>query len=353
MKFFIKPFLEEPFIAVCVVILLVFGVFILNSLSPELFPQYYIYIIGAIVLFYIFYLISFDILKYLSSYFYAISLVLLIMTLVIGHVTRGTVRWIPLGSFSFQSSEIIRPFLILFFAYSLANTQRHLKAIVKFILLAFIPIILIAIQPSFGVSLLTSIGVAAMFSLKFLPGKKFFIILLAAFLFTPVTWHFLKPYQKDRVMSFFKYENDPSGSGYNTIQSIISTGSGGLLGRGFKKGFQTQLKYLPEKHTDFVFAGISEELGFVGSIVVLGTLFALFYRISVLAANSGDEVYTLFTIGSVIILLAETAINVGMNLGILPITGIPLPLVSAGGSSLASSFITISLLISGKKKANS
>jgi len=347
-KFFPKPFLQEPIVIFCALVLLTTGVFILNSLSPDLFPQYYIYILVALSVFYLLYLFGFDIVKYFTTHLYVFSIVLLVLTLVIGRVTRGAVRWIPLGDYSFQASEVVRPFLLLFFAQRLSGVRKSIAKIAKLGLLAMLPVLLIAIQPSFGVALLTTIGISVIFAFKLLRGKSFIAILFIVLLGVPLVWTFFKPYQRERISNFFIYESDPSGSGYNTIQSIISTGSGGLLGRGFKKGFQTQLRYLPEKHTDFVFAGISEELGFVGASIVLAALFILYFRIISLACNSDDEAYTLFAIGSVVVLIGETVINVGMNLGLLPITGIPLPLVSAGGSSLLSSFITLSLIMSGK-----
>ena len=299
-------------------------------------------------MFYVFYLIGFEIIKYFSVHLFIISIILLVLTLIIGSVTRGAIRWIPLGIFSFQPSEIVRPFILIFFARILSFKIKSVKYVIFYLFLAILPIILIAIQPSFGVALLTLIGISSMLIIKKIRGKNFLIALFVVLAALPSIWYFLKPYQKERVETFFSYNSDPRGTGYNTIQSIIAVGSGGLLGRGFKKGFQTQLRFLPEKHTDFVFAGISEELGFLGSIALLIIIFILIYRILYLAGKSKDEVYTLFSIGTAILFLTETLINVGMNLGLLPITGLPLPLVSAGGSSMISSLITISLLINGK-----
>ena len=348
MKLLIKPLIQEPVLFLATIILLLVGIYILHSLSPDLFPQYYLYLVLSFIVFYVFYLIGFEIIKYFSAHLYVASIVLLVLTLILGRVTRGAIRWIPLGIFSFQPSEIVRPFILIFFARILSLKINGIKNIFFYILLAIIPIILIAIQPSFGVALLTFIGISSIFVIKKLNGKNLFLTLLLVLVALPSMWYFLKPYQKDRVMTFFNYGSDPQGTGYNTIQSIIAVGSGGIFGRGFKQGFQTQLRFLPEKHTDFVFAGISEELGFLGSASLLIIIFLIIYRILYLAGKSKDEVYTLFSIGTAIILLTETLINVGMNLGLLPITGLPLPLVSAGGTSLISSIITLSLIINGK-----
>jgi rod shape determining protein RodA len=272
---------------------------------------------------------------------------MLLLTLIIGQVTRGTVRWIPIGGSAFQASEIVRPFLMLFYAKIVSESKVNFKNISTIILAGIVPVVLIAIQPSLGVSIITLFGLLAIFAAKFIKGKSIITLILFSLLAMPVAWFTMKPYQKDRILVFFNYEKDPKGAGYNAIQSIISVGSGGILGRGFKKGFQTQLEYLPEKHTDFIFAGISEEMGFVGAFTVLLLLYLLFYRMLRKAFKSNDEVYKLFTIGVVVVFLVETIVNVGMNVGILPITGLPLPLVSAGGSSLLSSMISIALVVSG------
>ncbi len=298
-------------------------------------------------MFYIFYFISFEVLKYFSLHLYIIGVILLILTLIIGRVTRGAIRWIPIGNFTFQASEVIRPFLLLFFAKTVSEYKGGFKNILLVVLIAMLPVILIAIQPSFGVSIITFMGLISIFSIKIIKGRNIIILFLLASLTISSTWFLLRPYQKERILVFFNSEKDPRGAGYNAIQSIISVGSGAIFGRGFKKGFQTQLEYLPEKHTDFVFAGISEEMGFLGSFTVLFLLFLIFYRISQNAFRSKDGVYRLFATGVLVVFMLETTINIGMNLGILPITGLPLPFISAGGSSLLSSLIIMSLIISG------
>ncbi len=348
MKLLCKPAAAEPLVFLFTFILVLFGVFVQNSLSPELFPQYYLYIGLSIGVFYLFFFIGINVLKYFSTYLYILSIVLLLLTLLIGQVTRGAIRWIPIGSFSFQASEVIRPLLLLSFAWMMSKDNSFDR--LKIIILALVPVILIAVQPSFGVALLTFVGLFSIIFLKYIKGKTVFVIILTSVLVLPLLWMLLAPYQKERLVGFLNYKKDPRGAGYNTIQSIISTGSGGLLGRGFKQGFQTQLKYLPEKHTDFVFAAISEELGFVGSAGVLILLFGLFFRILFLIKNSNDETFVLYAISLLIIFIVESAINIGMNLGLLPITGLPLPFISAGGSSLISSMASIGLLISAKSK---
>src|SRR3989304_7122498 len=275
----LKPFFKDPVISVITLILLLFGIFILNSLSPAIFPQYYFYIAVSIVMFYIFYFIGFDIFKYFSVHLYIISIFLLLLTLAAGQITRGTLRWIPLGEFSLQTSEIVRPFILLFYASIVSGYKGGTKKLLGIIMLGLIPVLLIAIQPSLGVAIVTLAGLVTIFFIKFINLRSVVVLILISLLAIPATWFLLKPYQKERITVFLNYQKDPKGVGYNEIQSIISVGSGGLFGRGFKKGFQTQLKYLPEKSTDFVFAGISEELGFVGAVSVLTLLFVLFFRV--------------------------------------------------------------------------
>jgi rod shape determining protein RodA len=339
---------KDPVITVGISVLILISLFILNSLIPGVFPQYYIYIFLSVFVYVIFVLIGFDIFKYFSLHFYIVGLIFLLLTLVVGKVTRGTVRWISIGEFGFQSSEIVKPFLILFYAKFISENKISKKNVILFILIPLLPILFIAVQPSFGVALVTFSGLFAVFVLKYFDLKKIFIFMFFSVLFVIGIWFTLKPYQKERLIAFTNYSNDPLKSGYNTIQSIISVGSGGIIGRGFKKGFQTQLKYLPEKHTDFIFASISEEFGFVGSVGLLIFLFLLLWRVLTNAFGSKDEIYRLFSVGVFTIFLVEIFINVGMNLGILPITGLPLPFVSLGGSSLISSIISVALVVGGK-----
>lgn len=350
MNHLLAPIKKEPILFLSFTTLIIIGLYILNSLSPELFPQYYLYLGISIIIFYIFFFVGFDILKFFSPHLYVFSIFLLVITLVIGQVTRGAVRWIPIGSFAFQASEITRPFIMLLYAKILAEYTFKPKKLIYTILLALIPVILIAIQPSFGVSILTLFGLSVIFVSKVVKGKYIAVIALLGLAIIPLFWFVLQPYQKERLTSFINSSKDPYGSGYNTIQSVISVGSGELWGRGFRKGFQTQLQYLPEKHTDFIFAAISEELGFAGSLVLILLLYFVIYRILEMIKTSKDETYKLFAFGVSSIFLLETIINIGMNLGVFPITGLPLPFVSAGGSSMLASLITVSILISGKSK---
>jgi rod shape determining protein RodA len=181
--------------------------------------------------------------------------------------------------------------------------------------------------------------------------KKFFLYGIIVFIaLAPLIWRILAPYQRDRILTFIDPSKDPYGTGYNALQSMISVGSGKLLGRGLGKGVQTQLAFLPEKHTDFIFAATAEELGLLGAgLLLLGGFFILSRLVSIIE-NSTSPAARAYVSGFFLTLLVQTFVHIGMNLGLLPITGIPFPLVSAGGSSLLATFIGLAISFSAKRK---
>ena len=217
-----------------------------------------------------------------SLHLYILSLFFLLLPLIIGQVTRGAVRWINIGAYTIQPSEIVRPFLLLFFANFLSDhigKKLKLKKLIRASLLFFLPLILILLQPSLGVGVLTSVGFfGIILSLNY--DKRLLLgIILIGILSLPLIWFLLAPYQKLRVQSLISPEVDPYGAGYNSIQSMISVGSGGMSGRGLGRGVQSQLMFLPERHTDFIFAAIAEELGLIGAGFVLILEFYLLYSV--------------------------------------------------------------------------
>lgn len=341
---------KDYFIVVPVVLLIAMSIFTLRSLELEIFPVYYIFIFIGIVVFFISSNLDFEIYYAFSKHFYILSIIFLFLPLIIGRVTRGAIRWIPVGDLSFQPSEIIRPFLILFIAKYLTDKQIETKRLIKLFLLMALPLFLILVQPSLGVTVLTFFGfLGAMLATSI--EKKYFALGAAIFIaVTPLVWHILEPYQKQRVTTFLNPGSDPYGSGYNGIQSMISVGSGKFLGRGLGKGVQTQLAFLPEKHTDFVFAAISEEMGLVGAIFIFFLYFLFFYYIITTIQYSKSYVARVFGTGLFMTFFIQVFIHIGMNMGMLPITGVPLPLVSAGGSSFISTMIGLGLLVSANKR---
>jgi len=273
----------------------------------------------------------------------------LLVTLIIGQVTRETVRWIPIGSFSIQPSEIVRPFLFIFFANYFIGNKLNFKHLLKGLILMALPLLLILVQPSLGVTVITAIGFLGIILASEINKKQLFMLGLIAIILIPVSFVFLAPYQKSRILNFLNPENDPLGAGYNAIQSKISVGSGKIFGMGLGKGVGTQLEFLPEKQTDFIFASISEELGFSGAILVLGLSFLILFRLIKYMENAISPYARAFLSAVFLTLFVQILIHTGMNMGIFPVTGVPYPLVSAGGSSLLATLITLGV-VNGTRK---
>jgi rod shape determining protein RodA len=330
-------------LTLAILFLLSFSFVILRSLAPTIFPVYFIYIVISVIAYIAFSQIDFDIISLFSRHFYLGSLFLLVITLVIGRITRGAIRWIALGPLTLQSSEIVRPFLLVFFANFLIRDNLKTKDFIQILIYFLIPFILILIQPSLGVALVTAAGFGGVLLASKVKKSYFVYLLLFLLISLPISWHFLAVYQKARIVSFLSPYQDPQGRGYNAIQAMISVGSGRFLGRGLGQGVETQLSFLPERQTDFIFASISEELGFVGAILVLVGIFLVLWRVvsfSELARGSAGRAYLIGLFSS---LFFQVFLHVGMNMGLLPITGVPLPLVSAGGSSLLATMIGLGI----------
>ena len=343
-------FLRDITLSFSILFLIVFSVVILSSLDRHLFPLYFIYIIVALGAFWFFSQINFDIVSLFSKHFYIASIVLLLLTLVIGRVTRGTFRWIPIGPFSLQPAEIVRPFLLVFFANYMARGEINLKKIFKSILLLFIPVILILVQPSLGVSVLTVVGFAGVLIATKIDKKYLLAGLGAVIVLLPLLWNFLAPYQKQRILTFLEPTSDPLGAGYNSLQSTIAVGSGKFFGTGLGKGIQTQLAFLPEKQSDFVFAAVAEELGIVGAGLVLLVSFIILFRLTHFMENAVSPAARAYISGFFLIYLVQVFVHVGMNMGMLPITGVPFPLLSAGGSSLLATMVGLGIALGAYKR---
>ena len=351
MRSIIKSFTKDPALTLSVVFILIFSVAILNSLDKTLFPQYLIYIFVALFFFVVFSMIGFDIISLFNKHLFIASIILLAITLIIGSVTRNTVRWIQLGSSTFQPAEIVRPFLLLFFANYLGKSEVSLKKFANSLLLLSVPVLLILVQPSLGVSILTVVGfIGVLIASKF--NKKYLIVgILVCIAVAPLAWNILAPYQKERISTFLDPTSDPKGAGYNSIQATIAAGSGKLLGTGLGKGVQTQLAFLPEKQTDFIFASTAEELGLVGVGFVLLASFIILLRLVSYMENSVSPVARAYLAGFFLTYLVQIFVHAGMNMGMLPITGLPFPLLSAGGSSLLATMIGLGIALGAYKKS--
>lgn len=324
----------------------------LFSIDTSLFKSQFLFFIVGIFAFLFFSQTNYKTIKYYSIPIYVISITLLIIVLVMGIESRGSIRWLEFFGFRVQFSEILKPFLAISLASYLSfKNNYYFRTLILGIVLLMPIVFLVFLQPDLGnalvyfmASILTFIIFG--FSLRFFMAGLFFIGL--AF---PILWKFLHSYQKARILTFLN-PNDPLGLSYNAIQSVIAVGSGMLFGRGLGLGTQSGLRFLPERHTDFIFATLSETLGIVGGFIVLLAFAFLLYRIFTIFLNQEDLFGKLFAVAAFSIIFFQFFINIGMNIGILPIVGITLPFLSYGGSSLLSNFILLGILSATNSKTS-
>lgn len=329
-----------------ILILTILGLVINGFLVPKLFSQQLFYIFLGLVIFFLFSRIDYRIWEKLAPWLYFGSLLFLLTPFLFGALTRGVFRWIQIGNFSIQPSEIVKPFLIVFFAYFFSRQKKvGLKEASIGSLAGVLPFLLIFFQPDLGSSLVV---LFSWLGILFASGVALSIIFggfLIVFLSFPLIWKFLlKDYQRTRMFSFLKPLSDPLGAGYNVIQATIAVGTGQLIGRGLGRGTQSHLRFLPERHTDFIFASLAEDLGFLGVTLIILTFFVLLWRIIQTAGRSSDIFGRLICLGVFTLIFSQVFINMGMNLGLLPITGVTLPLVSYGGSSFVATMISLGIV---------
>ncbi|HEV2417662.1 MAG TPA: rod shape-determining protein RodA [Terriglobia bacterium] len=284
-----------------------------------------------------------------SILLYVVSVLGLGALLVIGHPVGGVRRWISIGGFSFQVSEMVKLIIIVCVAAYFASRKAKpvtWKDLAFLGLLVGIPAVLVAREPDLGTALTFAPAVIAGIFLAGIRFRQLLIIAVAIALMLPVGWHVLRPYQRERLMTFVHPAQDVRGSSYQVTQSKIAIGSGGLWGKGVGNGTQSRLGFIPVSHADFIFAAYAEEQGFAGTLVVLFLYFVLLIRLLDGAQMAGDRAGAFFVIGLASVLFFQVAVNVGMMIGFLPITGIPLPLMSQGGSSVLFTFVGLGLAMS-------
>lgn len=280
------------------------------------------------------------------TFAYVTGIAILGLVLVVGHAVHANKSWLNLGVVVFQPSELMKVLVIVALAKYYAETERDYLEVPELLtggLIAFGPMVLVMLGGDLGTAI-TFVPIYA--GLSFLGGlkrKHVVVLLLAAALILPAGWMMLKDYQKGRIQTVLNPSSDPRGLGYQPQQSKIAIGSGGFLGKGFKQGTQGQLGFLPARHTDFVFAVLSEERGFVGSISLLGLFLFVSIRLLRTCREAKDKIGSMIVMGVLSLFLFHVLINTGMVMGVVPIAGIPLPFVSAGGSSLLASFAAMSL----------
>ena len=330
-----------------------FAMYSIERGNIEYYTQSHIYRFS--IFFIVFIIVSFFRIQfwYKSAYaFYLIVLILLISVDFYGVTASGSKRWINLFFINLQPSELMKVALIIFLARYYDKIPTENVTNVKYIFLPlfalFIPVSLVIVQPDLGTALLIAIGGLSVIWLTGFRLRYFVYSFLILVCLAPVAISFLKPYQKARILTFLNPERDPLGAGYQIIQSKIAVGSGGIFGKGFLKGSQSYLDYLPEKHTDFIFTLFSEEFGFIGSVALLLIYVLIIYRILLIGNMSRNNFAKVYCFGFATAFFAYVTVNMSMVLGLVPIVGAPLPIMSYGGSAMLSMMIGLGVVMSCK-----
>lgn len=287
--------------------------------------------------------------KYWAPYLFGIGFIMLVAVLVIGEIGKGAQRWINIGIFSFQPSELMKLAVPMLTAWYFSDTilPPSFMRMIGACLLFLVPTYLVALQPDLGTALVLAASGAFVL---FLAGLRWRTIIIGVVLLIPtiwIMWHYgMHDYQRKRVITFLNPETDPLGAGYHIIQSTIAIGSGGVYGKGWLEGTQSHLDFLPERRTDFIFAVFSEEFGFIGTILLL-TLYIVIIGRGIVIATQAQSTFTRLLAGSLIMtFFVYVFVNIGMVSGLLPVVGIPLPLISFGGTSLVTIMAGFGILMS-------
>ncbi len=316
-----------------------------------LYKQIFALLLGFFVMFFLALFFDYRYLKNNSSvvlFFYFLSLALLFSVWLLGKSIRGSSSWINLGIFSIEPIEFVKIACVILFAKFFSQRHTEIKRIetilVSFLYLAPILIVLLLLPDIGGTIAVLGIWLFVLIA-SGIPKKYVALMFLFGIVIAAFGWFsFLKEYQKERIISFLNPYSDPRGSGYNVIQSMTAVGDGGFFGRGLGAGSQVQLGFLPEAHTDFIFAAVAEEFGFFGILILLLFVFLIAIRILNTAWSANNNFARLFAIGFLGWFISQVLVNAGMNLGIMPITGITFPFLSYGGSSLLALFISLGIL---------
>jgi len=292
-----------------------------------------------------------------ASYFiYGLALLLLLLVFSLGIIRLGAQRWLKLAWFNFQPSEFVKLAVIIFLArYFSRKSESDISllsgkfGIFRGIALPFVfvavPMFLVIEQPDLGSGLMLLLVFVSLLYLTDVRLKYIVVLLVLLLAPLPFLWNFLRPYQKDRLLVFLNPNIDPLGAGYTVIQSRIAIGSGGFFGKGWLSGTQSQLYFLPESHTDFIFATFSEQWGFLASVLLISLYYLLIRQGFIIAKRTQDSFGKLLAYGISILLALQVFINISMNMGLAPVVGLPLPLLSYGGSSIVATFISLGILV--------
>lgn len=289
-----------------------------------------------------------DVFRRWTPWLFAAGVLLLFAVMLFGHVGKGAQRWLDLGVFQFQPSEIMKLVVPMMVAWYLGEQSLppDKRRLFNSTLIIVIPVILIVKQPDLGTGILvSSAGLFVLFLAGMYWRVIFFVIGLGA-AFAPAAWYFMRDYQRQRVLTLLNPEMDPLGTGYHIIQSKIAIGSGGLYGKGWLNGTQSQLKFLPERSTDFIFAAYAEEFGFLGVLLLLVIYLFVLSRGLLIAAQAQDTFTRLLSGALILTFFLYVFVNIGMVIGLLPVVGVPLPLISYGGTSIVTLMAGFGMLMS-------
>ena len=333
-------------------LLLVLGLLMIYSTTLEsptnLMTRQLIYAIVAYIGMFAMAFFDYRKLKGLTPIFYVLIVAALIFVWFMGTQIRGSSRWIDLGIFRIQPAEFAKLVIVIIMAKFLDQSGEKLKDIryvILCVLYMAIPAALVLIEPDLGSTLVIFFTWFGMLLFSKINKKHLAWLLLAGAVLSSLSWFFvIKDYQKTRIYTFINPTYDPQGAGYNVLQSIIAVGSGSFTGRGVGRGLQSQLKFLPERQTDFIFASTAEELGLFGSTFIIGLFGVIFFRLIKAIRHARDNFGMYLTLGIFFMFLVQVVINIGMNIGLLPVTGIPLPFLSYGGSSLLTTMLSLGLV---------
>lgn len=329
-----------------IIILVILGLTTLFSINFSLFKTQLIFFIVSLFAYVFFCNVDYKILKSYSIQIYILSIIVLSFVLILGIESRGATRWIDIFGLRIQFSEFLKPFLAFSISSFLSSKNASFKTFVFGVSLIIPIVFLILIQPDLGNALIYAIVSFLTFIIFGFSFFFFFLIFLATVVSLPFFWNFMHEYQRQRILTFLNPTKDPLGASYNSIQSIVAIGSGMFFGKGLGEGTQSILRFLPERHTDFIFATFSEEFGFLGALILILIFGYLLYQLILIFQSSKEEFCKIFISCSFLLILIQLFINIGMNIGLIPVVGVTLPFVSYGGSSLLSNFILLGLVSS-------
>jgi rod shape determining protein RodA len=329
---------------ITVLVLAFFSLLVIYSVAPDkLYTQAAYYLIGFTA-YLVVRRINPDWLASLAPLLFCLVAIQLVVTLVFGQTTRGSIRWLTIGGLNLQASEWAKPALILFSSLIMSVEKITWKRLGFFMAAFGVVFLAVFKQPDLGTSLLLGLIFLIIFFSSRLSFRIKILLVVVGLLAAPLGYSTLKPYQKERLINFTNPYADPSGSGYNVIQSVVAIGSGRLTGKGLGVGTQSHLNFLPERQTDFIFASLVEELGFLGGSLIIFGYAVICWRILVVYQRQDRLFFQMICLSVFGLFLAQVLVNIGMNMGILPVTGVPLPLLSVGGNSLVVSLLLLGIV---------